>query len=62
MATPVYLPADLRAEAEEVARRDGLALTWVITRMVAESLGRPIPEHCYPKATTQQELPLNKAS
>lgn len=61
--TPVYLPNDLRAEALEIARRDGLPLTSVITRMVAESLGRPVPEYCHPATEVkQEELPLTKAS
>lgn len=60
--TPVYLPNDLRAEALEIARRDGLPLTSVITRLVAESLGRPVPDFCLPVVQAEQEeLPL-KAS
>jgi hypothetical protein len=61
-ATPVYLPNDLRAEALKIAERDGLPLTSVITRMVAESLGRPAPAYCYPVPSDQQELPLTQAS
>ncbi|MGM0724151.1 MAG: hypothetical protein ACQEXM_27335 [Actinomycetota bacterium] len=63
-ATPVYLPNELRAEAQEIARRDGLPLTSVITRMVAEALGRPVPSYCYPRQQieAQEELPLTKAS
>lgn len=60
--TPVYLPNDLRAEALRIAQRDGLPLTSVITRMVAESLGRRAPDYCYPVVDDQQELPLTKAS
>lgn len=61
-ATPVYLPNDLRAEALKIAQRDGLPLTSVITRMVAESLGRPAPSYCYPVPSDQEELPLTQAS
>jgi hypothetical protein len=60
--TPVYLPNDLRAEALAIAHQDGLPLTSVITRMVAESLGRRAPDYCYPRPTSQEELPLTQAS
>jgi hypothetical protein len=61
-ATPVYLPNDLRAEVLDIAREQGLPLTSVITRMVAEALGRPAPDYCYPRPSMQEELPLTKAS
>lgn len=60
--TPVYLPNDLRAEALAIAQQDGLPLTSVITRMVAEALGRRAPDYCYPTHTNQEELPLSQAS
>jgi hypothetical protein len=61
--TGVRLPREYRVAAEELARRDGLDVTDVVTRMVGESLGLPIPDYCLPKTTSQQEeLPLNKAS
>lgn len=62
--TMIYLPDEFRAEAQEIARRDGLPLTSVITRMVAEALGRPVPPYCQPRqqVEAQEELPLTKAS
>jgi hypothetical protein len=43
--------------------RDGIWITDVVTRMVAESLGRPAPDYCHPKVKNQQEeLPLARAS
>jgi hypothetical protein len=60
---PVRLPVEFHEAIEEIAKRDGIWITDVVTRMVAESLGRPAPEYCQPKTTSQQEeLPLNKAS
>jgi len=63
-ATLVYLPDEFRAEAQEIARRDGLPLTSVITRMVAEALGRPVPSYCQPRQQieVQEALPLPKVS
>jgi hypothetical protein len=62
-ATPVYLPDEFRAEVVEIARRDGLPITDVVTRMVAAQLGRPAPDYCRPKTPqVQEELPLTKAS
>jgi hypothetical protein len=62
-ATIVYLPTDFRKHAAEIAQRDGLPLTAIITRAVAEYLGRPTPTYCEPKPADQQmELPLNRAS
>ena len=61
--TAVRLPREYRMAAEAIARRDGVDVTDVVTRMVGESLGLPIPDYCLPKTTSQQEeLPLNKAS
>jgi hypothetical protein len=62
-ATIVYLPTDFRKQATEIAQRDGLPLTAIITRAVAEYLGQPTPTYCEPKPADQQmELPLNRAS
>ncbi|MGH3575929.1 MAG: hypothetical protein ACRDUW_29625, partial [Pseudonocardiaceae bacterium] len=62
--TPVYLPVELRVAVEEIAEQDGLPLTAVVTRFVAECLGKSPPSYCLPKATlhNQTELPLDKAS
>jgi hypothetical protein len=60
---PVRLPTEFYEAVEEIAKRDGIWITDVVTRMVAESLGRPAPDYCHPKATNQQEeLPLIRAS
>ncbi|MGH3825026.1 MAG: hypothetical protein ACRDRA_19645 [Pseudonocardiaceae bacterium] len=59
----MYLPTEFRQQAAEIAQRDGLPLTAVITRAVAEYLGRPTPTYCEPKTNDQQpELPLDRAS
>jgi hypothetical protein len=62
VGTFVSLPVELRRAAEEVAQREQMPLGDVITRLVAEGLELPAPAYCYPKATAQEELPLNKAS
>ncbi len=59
---PVRMPAEFHAEVERIAQRDGIPVTDVVTRMIAESLGRPAPDYCYPtRSGAQEELPL-KAS
>ena len=60
--TTVTLPANVRAGAEALARRDGLSMTNIIERLLAEGLGLPVPAYCLPKTTTQTELPLRRAS
>lgn len=62
--TPVYLPVELRVAVEEIAEQEGLPLTAVVTRFVAECLGKQPPSYCLPKPTLhdQKELPLDKAS
>jgi hypothetical protein len=56
------MPAEFHAEVERIAHRDGIPVTDVVTRMIAESLGRPAPDYCYPtRPDAQEELPL-KAS
>ncbi|MEK6443899.1 hypothetical protein [Pseudonocardia sp. T1-2H] len=60
---PVRMPAEFHAEVERISKRDGIPVTDVVTRMIAESLGRPAPEYCYPRPlSAQEELPLTKAS
>ena len=58
---PVRLPTEFYEAVEEIAKRDGIWITDVVTRMVAESLGRPAPDYCHPKSQ-QEELPLTRAS
>jgi hypothetical protein len=60
--TTILLPAEVRARAEAIAEKDGLALTNVIARLLSEAMGLPVPAYCLPKNTDQQELPLSQAS
>jgi hypothetical protein len=62
IGTHVSLPVDFRADIEAMAEQDGLPMGAVITRLVAEALGKPAPDYCVPKAKDQEELPLSKAS
>ncbi|GEL26465.1 hypothetical protein PSU4_54190 [Pseudonocardia sulfidoxydans NBRC 16205] len=61
--TGLRLPRQYRTAAEEIARRDGLDVNDVLTRLVGERLGLPVPDYCYPDSASdaQEELPL-KAS
>jgi hypothetical protein len=60
---PVRLPTEFYEAIDEIAKRDGIWITDVVTRMVAESLGLPAPAYCHPKPkSAQEELPLNRAS
>ncbi|GAA5175063.1 hypothetical protein GCM10023321_80280 [Pseudonocardia eucalypti] len=59
---PTYLPVELHREVEALAKRDGIAMTWVVTRLIAQALGRPVPAYCFPTGAKQGELPLNEAS
>lgn len=61
----VRLREDLWDAVQEIAQREGLPVSAVITRMVAESLDRPVPDYCQPKtsaSSTQEELPVPQAS
>ncbi|OLM28780.1 hypothetical protein Ae717Ps2_6099c [Pseudonocardia sp. Ae717_Ps2] len=64
--TMVRLREDLWEAVQEIAQREGLPVSAVITRMVAESLDRPVPDYCQPKTaavrSTQEELPVPQAS
>lgn len=60
---PVRLPTEFYEAVEQIAKQDGIWITDVVTRMVAESLGRPAPDYCQPTSKSQQEeLPLTRAS
>lgn len=59
---PVALEIDLWDQVASIAERDGLPLTDVVQRLVAERLGLPVPAYCLPKTLTQEELPLPQAS
>ncbi|MGB6161735.1 MAG: hypothetical protein WBF75_03990, partial [Pseudonocardiaceae bacterium] len=52
---PVRLPTEFYEAVEQIAKRDGIWITDVVTRMVAESLGRPAPDYCQPTSKSQQE-------
>lgn len=61
--TAVRLPVQYRAGVEAIAKRDGIDVQDVLTRIVGEYLSLPIPDYCLPKTDGQQEeLPLTKAS
>lgn len=61
--TMVRLPRDFHDAVAVIAVRERLPLTAVVTRFVARSLNKPVPESCMPRTPdTQQELPLTKAS
>lgn len=62
VGTFVALPIELRRAAEDIAKREGLPLGDVITRLVAERLDIPAPPYCYATTQHQEELPLTKAS
>ena len=62
VGTHVSLPAEFRAEIEALAARDGLPMGSIITRLVANALGKPEPDYCQPTTTAQGELPLAEAS
>lgn len=59
-ATTVVLPLELRAALEDIAQAEGLSRGDIMTRLLAEGLGQPVPPYCRPR--NQQELPLDKAS
>jgi hypothetical protein len=61
-STGVYLPVELRRAAEDAAKREGLALSPYLVRLIAEAHDMEAPANCYPKSLEQQELPLNRAS
>jgi hypothetical protein len=60
VGTFVSLPVELREACLEMGQREGLPLTDVVTRLVAEALDRPAPAYCYPHRN--EELPLDRAS
>lgn len=60
IATKAVLPVDMRAAIEDIARAEGLAVSDVMTRLLAEGLGLPVPPYC--QRPNRQELPFAKAS
>ena len=62
VGTFVSLPVELREACLELGAREGLPLTDVVTRLVAEALDREAPAYCYPNRQQQEELPLDRAS
>ena len=62
VGTFVNLPVELHKACLELGGREGLPLTDVVTRLVAEALDREAPAYCYPHRHRQEELPLDRAS
>lgn len=50
----------VRQRIEELAAAEDMSLADIMTRLLAEGLGLPVPPYC--QRRNQQELPLNKAS
>ncbi len=60
--TTVSLEAEIHQRALEIAERDNVPLTDVVSRLCAEALGVPVPEYCLPKIKNQEKLPLADVS
>ena len=58
--TTVSLEAEIYQGVIELADRDGIPITDVISKLCAEALGLPVPAYCLPK--DQEKLPLADAS
>ena len=56
--TTVSLEAEIYQGVIELADRDGIPITDVISKLCAEALGLPVPEYCLPKVQDQENLPL----
>jgi len=56
------LPAEVVSIADEMAQREGVDRTAVLGRLLCERLGLPVPTYCLSPNSTQEELPLSKAS
>jgi hypothetical protein len=57
------LPAEVVDIADAMAKEhEDLDRTAVLGRLLCERLGLPVPAYCLPRSSSQQELPLNKAS
>lgn len=61
MQTTVSLEMEVYLGVIEIADREGVPATDVITRLCAEALGLPVPAYCLPKQD-QEKLPLANAS
>jgi predicted DNA-binding ribbon-helix-helix protein len=59
--TTVSLEAEIYQGVIELADRDGIPITDVISKLCAEALGLPVPTYCLPKHD-QEKLPLADAS
>jgi hypothetical protein len=59
--TTVSLEAEIYQGVIELADRDGIPITDVISKLCAEALGLPVPAYCLLKQD-QEELPLANAS
>jgi hypothetical protein len=58
--TTVSLEAEIYQGVVELADRDQVPITDVISKLCAEALGLPVPAYCLPK--DQGKLPLADAS
>lgn len=52
------LEAEIYQGVVELADRDNIPLTDVISKLCAEALGLPVPAYCLPKVQDQENLPL----
>jgi hypothetical protein len=59
--TGAHLPLDLRAALDQRAEAEGRPLGDLITEVLAEGMGFPVPDYCRPRER-DPELPLDKAS
>ena len=56
--TTVSLEAEIYQGVVEIADRDNIPLTDVISKLCAEALGLPVPAYCLPKVQDQEKFPL----
>lgn len=59
------LPAEIWTEINDMAIRDNLPLGAIITRLVAERLGKSVPDYCHPRPEAGQQAllgPTRRAS
>lgn len=61
-ATMVKMPVELHREVLGRAESEGLPLGDYLTRVIAEAHGHTAPAYCYPEPSSQEELPIARAS
>lgn len=52
---------EVRQRVVELAAAEGVSLADMMTRLLSERLGLPVPPYCQPR-NQQEELPFDKAS